>query len=82
MPVGAARRMGTTADMGGWTAGEVDARRLWAAQVSPHGSPVRGGYGQRMRRELPARTQAVEASNPHVLAQRASARGVDVGDRT
>ena len=63
--------MGTTADMGGWTAGEVDARRLWA-----------GGYGQRMCRELPARTRAVEASDPHVLAQRASARGVDVGDRT
>ena len=42
----------------------------------------RGGYGQRMCREPPARTQAVEASDPHVLAQRASARGVDVGDRT
>ena len=49
---------------------------------APHGGPVRGGYGQRMCRELPARTRAVEASDPHVLAQRASARGVDVGDRT
>ena len=26
---------------------------------------ARGGYGQRMCRELPARTRAVEASDPH-----------------